>query len=145
MSENQINHIQKIYSNLGSIKEISNWFQSYGTYFVDAPNWMRFYNKFNHVIGPRYHGVALPGKVIAIDSRTEELSMTTGVPYLKIDDVKMASEEEIKRMSEWTVDDAKKIDDKRKTSANNYVEILGSNNVPISEHLSKLNKMFLEA
>ena len=71
--------------------------------------------------------------------------MTTGVPYLKIDDVKMASEEEIKRMSEWTVDDAKKIDDKRKTSANNYVEILGSNNVPISEHLSKLNKMFLEA
>jgi hypothetical protein len=149
IEDSKRNYIQGIYSNLGDFEDIASWFQCYGTYFVDAPNWMRFYKKFKLVVGPRYHGVALgiqvgiPGKVIAIDSRTEELSMTTGVPYLKIDELKCATEKEIIEMSWWNIEDAERLDKARKESAIKYVDILSKNGLPISSHLNKLNQLFI--
>jgi len=137
----------KVYGNTFDTLSLQDWFRRHACAFVDVPNWMRFLAKFDKVIGPRYHGVALgvqagvPGCVITIDSRTEELCATTGVKTIALDDALNLSTEELIVRSKWDDADAENLDSARKNNIAMLIEFLVSNGLEPSEHAVALAKM----
>ena len=144
IEDNQRERLEKIYGFMGSWETICDWFRSHGVLFADAQNWMLYSKRFTLAIGPRYHGVALPiqagvpGKVIAIDSRTEELSDTTGIPFVRYKEIEKLSKEELVDWCKWSEEDANKYDLIRKNNAESYSEFLTNNLVSPSLNLTGL-------
>ncbi|WP_193164025.1 polysaccharide pyruvyl transferase family protein [Microbulbifer hainanensis] len=144
LTDAQIKAVERAYSSLGKLSDILDWFSANAVSFADAQNWMQFSKKFSQVIGPRYHGIALPiqvgvpGKVISIDSRTEELANTTGVPYISYKDASKLSAAELIEASAWSQRDADHYDDIRNKNARFYSEFLEAQGLPISDHLKIL-------
>tara|TARA_Y100001956_G_scaffold15437_1_gene14866 strand:- start:1744 stop:2904 length:1161 start_codon:yes stop_codon:yes gene_type:complete len=144
IEDNQRERLEKIYGFMGSWETICDWFRSHGVLFADAQNWMLYSKRFTLAIGPRYHGVALPiqagvpGKVIAIDSRTEELSDTTGIPFVRYKEIEKLSKEELVDWCKWSEEDANKYDLIRKNNAESYSEFLTKNLVSPSLNLTGL-------
>lgn len=144
LSAEQIKRLESVYSRIGDWEYIKAWFESYSVLFADAQNWMHYSKHFTLAMGPRYHGVALPiqagvpGKVISIDSRTEELSVTTGIPTVKYTEVEQLSAEELISSCRWTQADADNYDDVRSKNAVNYKQFLTDNGLPVSEAIEKL-------
>jgi hypothetical protein len=140
----QQKRLKEVYSFIGDLDEVAQWFSSYSVFFADTQNWMQYSKHFSLVLGPRYHGVALPiqagtpGKVIAIDSRTEELSLTTGVPVVKYAEVQDLSADELVESCYWTQDDAENYDNVREQNAAKYIPTLESNGLTASKHLKSL-------
>jgi hypothetical protein len=62
------------------------WCRRHAHAFFDAPTWMDFLQRFDFVVGTRFHGavlalqVGVPAAVVAHDSRTYEMCTTLGVP-----------------------------------------------------------------
>jgi hypothetical protein len=144
ISLDQRHRLEKVYGFLGDLNDISEWFQAYGVYFADAQNWMHYSKHFSMVIGPRYHGVALPvqtgvpGKVIAIDSRTEELSSTTGIPFVRYKDVESHTAEELIQICRWEQQDADFYDEQRSKNAQGYMPFLEANGLAFNDYLNQL-------
>ena len=142
--ESTINVIERAYSRIGNWEKIKAWFESYSVFFADALNWMHYSRHFTLAIGPRYHGVALPiqagvpGKVISIDSRTEELATTTGVPTVRYDQIKGMSADDLVKFCRWNESDASNYDEIRKTNAKNYLNFFESNKLPVNAKLREL-------
>ncbi|AMJ95893.1 hypothetical protein AVL56_17310 [Alteromonas stellipolaris] len=105
---------------------------------------MHYSKRFSLAVGPRYHGVALPiqagvpGKVIAIDSRTEELSSTTGIPFVRYKDVENSTSEELINWCKWTSEDAEYYDSVRARNAGHYVQFLSKNKLEYASSLDAL-------
>ena len=139
-----IEHFEKIYSRIGDWEAIKAWFESYAVFFADAQNWMHYARHFTMAIGPRYHGVALPiqagvpGKVISIDSRTEELATTTGIPTLPYRAVESMDAEALIDACRWQQDDATHYDNTRQKNAQHYMAFLSANGLPCHPRLEKL-------
>jgi len=146
IKESQFDLLLKVYSDFNNIDELKSWLKANFVFFADAPNWLNYSRKFTTAIGPRYHGVALPiqvgvaGKVIAIDSRTEELAITTGIPYVRYRDVISLKTEELADMSYWSQDNADHFDLTRKINAKNYIDFLNENSITPKGHLSIISK-----
>ena len=144
IEEKQKARLEKIYGFMGDWDTICDWFRSHGVLFADAQNWMHYSKHFTLAMGPRYHGVALPiqagvpGKVISIDSRTEELSVTTGIPTVKYTEVEQLSAEELISSCRWTQADADNYDNVRSKNAVNYKQFLTDNGLPVSDAIEKL-------
>jgi len=144
LSDAQRSRIESIYGFLGDLQEISKWFSSYAVFFADAQNWMHYSKRFSLVLGPRYHGVALPiqvgvpGKVIAIDSRTEELSAATGVPFVRYQKVENLCPEDMLGLCRWSKNDAEHYDAVRLGNASQYAPALEANGLEVSKHLKDL-------
>ena len=136
--------LNKVYPDFKGIEDLSSWLKAKSVFFADAPNWLNYAKKFSTAIGPRYHGIALPiqvgvpGRVIAIDSRTEELAVTTGVPYIHYKDVVNLNLEELANESSWTGNEAKAFDKYRHENSNKYVDFLKSNGLTAQSHLHKI-------
>lgn len=137
--------LSEAYSFLGNWDDICSWFRSYGVLFADVQNWMMYSKRFSVALGPRYHGIALPvqagvpGKVIAIDSRTEELAHTTGIPFLRYEDVVGLSCDELVDWCRWDSSIADNYDSTRIKNAGKYVEFLESNGISGSLGLRELS------
>lgn len=146
LSSDQIKRLESVYSRIGDWEHIKAWFESFSVLFADAQNWMHYSKHFTLAIGPRYHGVALPiqagvpGKVISIDSRTEELSVTTGIPTVKYKDVEDMSAEQLIQFCRWQQSDAENYDSVRTMNAVNYQSFLEGNNLPVSSAIAALSK-----
>lgn len=146
IEENQKIRLEKIYGFMGDWETICDWFRSHSVLFADAQNWMLYSKRFTLAIGPRYHGIALPiqagvpGKVIAIDSRTEELSDTTGIPFVRYKDIENLSKEELIKWCEWTTEDATKYDRLRKKNAYLYKSFFDVNGIKPSVNIISLTK-----
>lgn len=144
ITQDQIKRLENVYSRIGDWEHIKAWFESFSVLFADAQNWMHYSKHFTLAIGPRYHGVALPiqagvpGKVISIDSRTEELSVTTGIPTVRYKDVENMTAEELIKSCRWEQSDAVNYDDIRSKNAVNYKQFLTDNGLPVSEAIEKL-------
>lgn len=144
ISADQVKRFESVYSRIGDWEHIKAWFESYSVLFADAQNWMHYSKHFTLAMGPRYHGVALPiqagvpGKVISIDSRTEELSVTTGIPTVKYKDVEHLNAGELVKHCRWTQQDADTYDTVRSQNATNYKGFLTNNGLPVSESISQL-------
>ena len=141
ITEKQFDLLKKVYSDFSSIDDLKDWFRANSVFFADAPNWLNYSRKFSTAIGPRYHGVALPiqvgvpGKVIAIDSRTEELAMTTGIPFIRYADVKGMTADELALSSYWSQKEADNFDSIRKSNCKNYLGFMADNDLTPKKHL----------
>lgn len=120
------------------------WYRRNASVFVDVPNWMRFLSKFDAVVGPRYHGVALaiqanvPGCVVTIDSRTQELCDETAIKNLPVLATRDLSAEQLLEASMWSSGDAERFDANRLAKARQYVAFVDSNGLSPSDHLRSL-------
>jgi len=139
-----VKRLEKVYSRIGDYENIKAWFESFAVFFADAQNWMHYSKHFTLAIGPRYHGVALPiqagvpGKVISIDSRTEELSVTTGIPTVPYEEVENMSAEELVDFCRWGNSEANNYDAVRTKNATNYQGFLQDNSIPVNDGIVEL-------
>lgn len=144
ISKETIDHFLKIYESKNDLQSLMEWYRRNAVTFVDAPNWMKFLRKFDAAVGPRYHGIALaiqagvPGCVISIDSRTEELCEGTGIKSITHSKAHTLSADELVHECIWTEDDANIFDDMRSQKALEYTEFMDSNEIKASDHLVKL-------
>lgn len=94
VSPDTLNTIRSYLTPHYTLDEFKAWCSVYARAFFDVPAWMDTLRNCDLTIGPRYHGVALAiqaermGVTVAIDSRTQELCMETGVPYLTAKELK---------------------------------------------------------
>lgn len=120
------------------------WFRRNATAFVDVGNWIRHLKRFDAVIGPRYHGVALgvqagvSGLVVTIDARTQELCEGSGLKAIDIADALPMGAEELVEAARWTQSDAERLDSSRAACARGYVQFLTQNELVPSAHLLSL-------
>lgn len=146
MSQEELKVLRRAYAHLGTDQEIHRWFRANSVFFADVQNWMHYSGRFSSVIGPRYHGVAIPiqagvpGKVVSIDSRTEELPKTTGIPYLHYETVMNLAVKDLAELSRWSRDDADRFDDVRSVNSECYISFLRENGISPSAHLCEISK-----
>lgn len=132
LSENQINGYMAAYGNKFNKHELTEWYRRNAVLFIDAGNWIQFYKRFDLILGPRYHGVALaiqacrPGTVVSIDSRTEELCDETGIKQISITDAINLSESDLIEACRWTANDAEKLTTIKSKQYRHYTEFFTS-------------------
>lgn len=125
-----------------TLGDLIKWSHSRTSVFFNVPAWMEFYRRFDLVIGPRIHGVMLalqagvPGVCIVHDTRTLELCQTMKVPYITAKDY----EEGISRKDLLGIMnfDYQDFDNNRRKLANNYMNFLLGNNLPVSDALRSI-------
>lgn len=143
LPEKTVRRFLEIYPDHPTLDALLNWYRHHAYAFIDAPNWMNFLKRFDLVVGPRYHGVALgiqagvAGCVYTIDSRTQELCDGTGIKSVLVQSLAGKSPTEMIAASLWTEDDAIGFDANRVSKANLYKEFLEGNQIEPSPHLIK--------
>lgn len=134
----------KVYGTRFDAQTLQEWFRRNAWDFLDVPNWVRFLRRFDAVIGPRYHGVALgvqagiPGCVFTIDSRTEELCEETGVKAISVKALAGIDAAGLVESSKWTGEDASRFDALRSAKARVISDFLEANKISPSGHLKQL-------
>ena len=119
-----------------------NWCKTYTRTYFDAKSWMYELSNFDAVVGARYHGVALglqagiPGVLIAIDSRTYELGLATGVPTIKSIEIDSITRRYLK--TRWEEFDPIAYDTSRVALAQRFHRFLKDNLLEPTDHLKKL-------
>lgn len=145
LTDEQINVIKKTYNTFDGIQEIKSWLIAHSVFFADAQNWLNYSRKFTSAIGPRYHGIALPiqvgvpGRVITIDSRTEELALTTGIPYISYEELVNIKTNEIADLSKWTQSEAEHFDKTREKNSRNYISFMKDNNMRVKDYIYSIS------
>ncbi|MBB3061888.1 polysaccharide pyruvyl transferase family protein [Microbulbifer rhizosphaerae] len=144
LDERQSDRLKSVYNCFGSLGELEGWLRAYSVFFADAQNWLNYSRKFSVAVGPRYHGVALPvqmgvpGRVVTIDSRTEELAKTTGIPCSHFSDVEGLSAEELYEAAFWSRSEADNFDAVRCSSSSGYINFFKSNGLSVKPYLADL-------
>jgi hypothetical protein len=126
-----------------TMDEFKAWCRMYARAFFDVPAWMDSLRNCDLTIGPRYHGTALAlqtermGVTVAIDSRTQELCMETGVPYLTVEDLQTRpiTRASLKRMIKF---DPVAYDKQRIAKARGFVAFLEGNGMSPAPFLYKI-------
>jgi hypothetical protein len=123
-------------------RSLMEWFRRYSAVYVDASTWIRSLKRFDVVLGPRYHGVALgvqagvPGRVVTIDSRTEELCEGTGIPSVAVSSALDFDADQLVHASRWSEEEAENFDNVRKLQRHAYLDFLERQRLQPSVHLS---------
>lgn len=121
------------------------WARRYIHVFADSQEWMTFLRRYDYCIGARYHGVALavqaglPGLVLTIDSRTEELADTTAVPFIPFSDFSGKDFQMMVRDA-WSEEVGAQFDQRRRKLASRLVNILAEYGIGISPKLASLSR-----
>lgn len=132
LTEGQIAGFLSAYGQKFDKESLTEWYRRNAVFFVDAGNWIQFYKRFDLILGPRYHGVALavqaarPGTVITIDSRTEELCDQTGIKQINIDSVINMNEKDLIDACMWSSFDAENLDLIKSIQQKKYFEFMQS-------------------
>jgi len=118
------------------------WCKTYARTYFDARSWMYELSNFDVVVGARYHGVALglqagvPGVLIAIDSRTYELGLTTGIPMVKPSEITSVTRRNLRSL--WENFDPVAFDTARIDLAQKFHNFLTTNLLEPTDHLKRL-------
>ena len=145
ITEKTVSRFLEVYGERFDLESMLLWYRRNAYTFIDAPNWMRFLDKFDAVIGPRYHGVALalqhaiPGCVFTIDSRTKELCEETAVKAIHMSELKDLDANNLVEVSRWVSDDANSFDANRVAKSRVFIDFLARNEIEPSEHLMYLD------
>jgi Polysaccharide pyruvyl transferase len=145
ITEKTSSRFLEVYGERFDLESMLLWYRRNAYAFIDAPNWMRFLDKFDAVIGPRYHGVALalqhtiPGCVFTIDSRTKELCEETAVKAIHMSELKGLGARDLVEVSRWVTDDANRFDANRVAKSRVFIDFLTNNGIEPSEHLIYLD------
>jgi hypothetical protein len=135
---------RETYNMFSSQNELLRWFRNNSVFFIDAPSWLRYLKRFDGVFGPRYHGVALgiqaeiPGFVIGIDSRTEEMCDSSCVKNIAVQDALSMSEDELLKEILWSDEDSFVFDKNRLDKAVGYSTFIVKNGLVPSPHMQSL-------
>lgn len=126
------------------LESLSNWFRKNAWDFCDVPTWLTFLSRFEAVVGPRYHGVALgmqcgiAGCVFTIDSRTEELCTETAIKSIPVGQMQGKNLVDLLAIAEWSVDEGTQFDSNRRKKAVECEQFILANGLQPSEHLKKI-------
>jgi hypothetical protein len=126
-----------------TMEEFKTWCRTYARAFFDVNAWMDSLREADLTIGPRYHGTALAlqaermGVTVTIDSRTQELCMQTGVPFLTAEDLatRPLTRASIRQMVKF---DPVAYDRHRLTKVRTYIEFLEANGLTPAKFLYDL-------
>jgi hypothetical protein len=144
IDEKTLARFLEVYGGIFDRAVLFEWFRRNGAYYIDAPTWMRALNRFDLVLGPRYHGIALaiqagiPGTVVTMDGRTQELCEGTAIKAIDIEQALAMSADELCENAKWTLQDAQQFDANRSVKAALLQDFLLSNGLQPSEHLRTL-------
>ena len=108
------------------------WCRTHARSFYDIPSWMDSLRRHDLTIGPRYHGTALAmqaermAMTVTIDSRTEEMCIQTGIPFMRVDELaeRPLTRQTLREMIRF---DPVAYDALRAERARNYVAFLEAN------------------
>ena len=145
ISEKSMSRFLEVYGERFDSRGLLDWYRRKSSVFADAPTWMRFLKRADLVLGPRYHGVALgiqagiPGTVVTIDSRTDELCEGTGIKAVALADAMTMSSAQLVDSCHWSQDDAVRFDANRKLRVHQYIDFLVRNGLSPSQHLQDLS------
>lgn len=128
-------------------EQCATWFSRNAYSFHDPHVWMHFLRHYDAVIGARYHGVAfgvqagVPGLTVHIDNRTRELSETTMIPSIGVQDVQLMDADQVVQVAvdAWTEEYGVQFDTNRYERAARMAQFLETNKIASSEHLLSLN------
>lgn len=124
-------------------EEFTVWCRRYARSYYDIPAWMEVLSRHDLTIGPRYHGTALAiqsermGVTVAIDSRTEEMCGQTGVPFLRVADLRdqPLTRSTLKAMIAFDPD---AYDSQRAERAQAYLRFLEDNELQPADFLKRI-------
>lgn len=120
------------------------WLRRHGAVHINTGSWMAYLRRCDGVLGMRFHGVALgvqagiPGLVITIDSRTEELAEQAGIPWIAAEQASQLNQEELVERVLWSPELAERFDRARAGNATAMAAFLQANRLPLSGHLRAL-------
>lgn len=120
------------------------WLRRHSAVHVNIASWMAYLRRCDGVLGMRFHGVALgvqagiPGLVITIDSRTEELAAQAGIPWIAAQQAQQLDREELIERLLWSPDLAQRFDRARAGNAAAMAAFLQANRLPLAGHLRAL-------
>lgn len=92
-TDEKIGKLLHVFERFQSVDALKAWCDRHAYAFWDSGHWIQFLRHFDGVVGPRFHGVALgvqagiPGVVLEMDNRTRELSTTSAIPRMPVDEV----------------------------------------------------------
>jgi hypothetical protein len=144
LNKDELRQLETAYPTFGSIKNLFEWLSSNAIFFADIKKWLEASSEFHLALGPRYHGIAIavqagtPGKVITIDSRTEELCQGTGMPYLDYHSVSKMPEDELIQKAAWCENEILEYISRRRLNARQYISFLRNNGIMASSHLENI-------
>jgi hypothetical protein len=126
-----------------TLDEFKIWCRNFARVYLDVVAWMDSLRQYDLTIGPRYHGTALAMQAermalcIAIDSRTEELCIQTGVPFVKAEEISHTpiTRNKIKSLINFDPDNYDKL---RYERAAAYVNFLESNGLQPADFLKRI-------
>ncbi len=122
------------------------WFRRNAYSFHESQSWMHFLRHYDAVLGARYHGVAfgvqagIPGMTIHIDNRTRELSETTGIPSISVDEVETMSDEDLLVRVGWDEAQGVRFDQNRRERASWMSRFIHGNSLEQSSQLNSLSQ-----
>lgn len=134
----------EVYGHRFDIDSLFEWYGRHACYFLDLKTWVEALSTYDGAIGPRYHGIALaiqagiPGCVIAIDSRTEEMCISSALKYVKSTSLVDPTANALVDAIRWSVDDATRFDSNRQTKASQFLEFLAHNQLAPSAALTAI-------
>lgn len=120
------------------------WFRRNAWSFHETQTWMHFLRHYDAAIGARYHGVALgvqvgiPGLVVHIDNRTQELARTTGIPSVSVNSVGDMTLKDLRQAAEWDSEQGEQFDANRSMRAAWMKDFLADNGITPSDQLVSL-------
>ena len=110
------------------------WFRSNGHAFASVPEWLTLMARHDLVVGTRIHGVmagiqaGVPSVCLCIDSRTQELCQTMGIPHADANDhrdgIGIDAIQEI--LDQW---DGRRYDENRRMLGERLARVLRDNRI----------------
>lgn len=134
----------EVYGRRFDIDSLFAWYGKHAQYFLDWDTWSKALLNYDGVIGPRFHGIALgvqagiPGCVIAIDSRTEEMCISSALKYVKSKALVDPTASDLVDAIRWSADDASRFDVNRQSKAAQFLEFLAQNELSPSAALTAI-------
>ena len=123
-------------------EQFKDWALTYSRSYYDIAAWMDELRRYDILIGPRFHGAQLAIQAermactVTIDTRTEEMCLETGVPFLRAQDLKQPLTRS--RLRELLPFDGEGYDSFRAKKCAKYCDFLVSAGLPPKKFLKDI-------
>lgn len=119
------------------------WCRTHAVALNSVQGWMNHVRQFDFVVGTRFHGAMLaiqagvPAGCITIDSRTEEMCQTMGIPYCNYRKIDGLTRDTVLDFFPFDPDNYRET---RRTLLDRYLKIYADADIAISDHLSAVSR-----
>ncbi len=119
------------------------WCRTHAVALNSVQGWMDHVRQFDFVVGTRFHGAMLaiqagvPAGCITIDSRTEEMCQTMGIPYCNYRKIDGLTRDTVLDFFPFDPDNYRET---RRTLLDRYLKIYADADIAISDHLRAVSR-----